>query len=304
MNKAVPSSIRIKTINHVGIPIWDRRVSLPFYRDILGLQLIPSMVDSQNIVWTRTLDGTMVHLIEPSDGETLVKPHTAFEVEDFDSTVEDLRNSGFPDISDPGERHDGQRHISIYDNDRNRLEFTTAGGLRPATRVVDANGYTSDSGTDAPVRSPSRSSANIKIITINHIGLPINDRAGCMGMYRDLLNINVIPHQIDGNSLAWTEMGDGSMVHVIDPPKSIGPRGDGRQHVAFEVADIEAAADALEEAEIEIVGAPGTRHDGQQFLFIYDPDGNRLELATRGDHSDTPRTVDENGYTSENGELL
>ena len=296
----MPGSVRIKTINHVGIPIWDRRVALPFYRDILGLQVIPSMVDSQNIVWTRTLDGTMVHLIEPSDGDTLVKPHVAFEVEDFDSAVDDVRDSNYPGFGEPGERHDGQRHFKIMDNDGNRLEFTTASGLRPSSRVVDALGYTTESGSAEAAGSPS----TIKIITINHLGLPINDRAGCMGMYRDLLNLNVIPHQIDGNGLAWTEMGDGSMVHVIDPPKSIGPRGDGRQHVAFEVANIEGTAEELEGAGVEIVDGIGTRHDGQQFLFIYDPDGNRLEIATRGDHSDTPRTVDENGYTSENGALL
>ena len=87
----MPGSVKIKTINHVGIPIWDRRVSLKFYRDILGLQVIPSMVDSPNIVWTKTLDGTMVHLIEPTDGENLVSPHSAFEVEDFDSAVDALR---------------------------------------------------------------------------------------------------------------------------------------------------------------------------------------------------------------------
>ncbi|MDP6666712.1 MAG: VOC family protein [Dehalococcoidia bacterium] len=294
------SSIRIKTINHVGFPIWDRRVSLKFYRDILGLEVIPSMVDSPNIVWTRTLDGTMVHLIEPADGENLGKPHVAFEVEDFDAAVEELQNSDFPGVTDTGERHDGQRCIFINDNDGNRLEFATASGLRASSRVADAFGYTSESGTNEVVESPSK----IKILTINQVGLPINDRAECLGMYRDLLNIRVIPHQIDGNTLAWTEMPDGSMIHVIDPPKSLGLRGDGRQHVAFEVEDLEATADALEDTGVEVVGGPGTRHDGQQFLFIYDPDGNRIEIATRGDHASTPRTADENGYTSENGELL
>ena len=296
----MPGIINIKTINHVGIPIWDRRVALKFYRDILGLRVIPSMVDSPNIVWTKTLDGTMIHLIEPSDGENLGNPHAAFEVEVFDAAVEALRTSGYPEISDAGERHDGQKCIFINDNDGNRLEFATASGLRPSTRVADALGYTTESGTNAVVNSPSK----IKILTINHIGLPISDRAECMGMYRDLLNINVIPHQIDGNSLSWTEMPDGSMVHVIDPPKSIGSRGDGRQHVAFEVIDIEASAEALIEADVEIVEGIGTRHDGQRFLFIYDPDGNRIELATRGDHSNTKRTADANGYTSENGVLL
>ena len=294
------SGIRIKTINHVGIPIWDRRVSLPFYRDILGLQVIPSMVDSQNVIWTKTMDGTMVHLVEPVDGENLARPHVAFEVTDFDLLVTDLRNSGYPGITEPDERHDGQRYVFVDDNDGNRLEFTTASRIRPSSRVADALGYTSESGESAVVDSPSA----IKIITINHVGLPIIDRAESMAMYRDLLNISVIPHQAKGNVLAWTEMADGSMVHVIDPPKAIGPRGDTRQHVALEVADLESTADALEEAEVEIVGIPGTRADGQQFLVIYDPDGNRLEIATRGDHSNTPRTTDENGHTSENGVLL
>ena len=294
------SSIRIKTINHVGIPIWDRRVSLRFYRDVLGLQVIPSMVDSQNIVWTKTLDGTMVHLIEPSDGENLVDPHTAFEVEDLDTAIADLGRSDYPELSAPGERHDGQRYIFINDNDGNRLEFTTASGLRKSFRVVDAMGYTSESGNAAVVESPSK----IKIKTINHVGIPVSNRLACMGMYRDLLNIPVIPHQIDGNTLTWTELADGSMIHVIDPPKNIGQRGDGRRHVAFEVDNIEDTAEALVEADVEIVQGIGVRHDGQQFLFIYDPDGNRIEIATRGDHSNTARTADENGYTRENGVLL
>ena len=296
----MPNSIQIKTINHVGIPIWDRRVSLKFYRDALGLQVIPSMVDSPNIVWTRTLDGTMVHLIEPPDGETLGGSHTAFEVQNFDNAVAEIKASEYHDISDVGERHDGQKCIFVADDDGNRLEFTTASGLKPSSRVADALGYTTEKGTNVVVPSCSE----IRISGINHVGLPTNNRVHAMKMYRDLLNVKVIPHQIRGNTLTWTELTDGSMVHVIDPPKSVGARGDGRQHVAFEVADIESTAEFLINTDIEIVEGIGTRHDGQKFLFVYDPDGNRIEIATRGDHSKTNRTSDENGYTSENGVRL
>ena len=296
----MPNSIQIKTINHVGIPIWDRRVSLKFYREVLGLQVIPSMVDSPNIVWTRTLDGTMVHLIEPPDGETLGGSHTAFEVQNFDNAVAEIKASEYHDISDVGERHDGQKCIFVADDDGNRLEFTTASGLKPSSRVADALGYTTEKGTNVVVPY----SSEIRISGINHVGLPTNNRVHAMKMYRDLLNVKVIPHQIGGNTLTWTELTDGSMVHVIDPPKSVGARGDGRQHVAFEVADIESTAEFLINTDIEIVEGIGTRHDGQKFLFVYDPDGNRIEIATRGDHSKTNRTSDENGYTSENGVRL
>ena len=138
--------------------------------------------------------------------------------------------------------------------------------------------------------------ARIKINTINHVGLPISDRAGAMKMYRDVMGLGVIPHQVEGNTLAWTEFEDGSMLHLIDPPAA--GRGDGRQHVAFEVDDLDVVIKALEEAGVALSGKPDVRADGQRHLFVHDPDGNRIEICTRGDHAETARTVDENGYTA------
>ncbi len=134
--------MKIKTINHVGIPVRDRKVALEFYRDLLGLEVIPSMVDSPNIVWMRAADGTMVHLIEPSDGETMVKPHFAMEAEDFDEAVKELQSSDYDVDDHTGERHDGQKCIFANDPDGNRVEFTTASGLKPSNRIADELGYT------------------------------------------------------------------------------------------------------------------------------------------------------------------
>jgi catechol 2,3-dioxygenase-like lactoylglutathione lyase family enzyme len=138
--------------------------------------------------------------------------------------------------------------------------------------------------------------ARMKIRSVNHVGIPIADRARAMKMFRDVMGLNVIPHQVDGNTLAWTEAADGTMVHLIDPPAP--GRPDGRQHVAFEVDDLDVVIEALKEAGVPLTGGPGVRHDGQRFLFISDPDGNRIEIATRGDHAHTKRKVDENGYTT------
>ena len=134
--------MKIKTINHVGIPVKDRKVALEFYRDILGLEVIPSMVDAENIVWMRAADGTMLHLIEPPPGQDAAGHHFAMEVEDFDSAVQELQASGYEVDETTGERHDGQRYIFANDPDGNRVEFTTAGGLRPSNRVADELGYT------------------------------------------------------------------------------------------------------------------------------------------------------------------
>lgn len=133
--------INIKTVNHIAIPIRDRRVSLPFYRDLMGLEVIPSMVDGPHIIWMRTADGTMVHLVEPAVGRT-PDFHNAFEVADFDATVTALRERDLQFTSRPGERYDGQRFVIVRDPDGTRTEFTTPSNLKPHGRICDELGYT------------------------------------------------------------------------------------------------------------------------------------------------------------------
>ncbi len=136
--------MKVRTINHIGLPIKDRKIALEFYRDLLGLEVIPSMVDSEKIVWMRTADGTMIHLIEPPENEGNPRYHVALEIDDFDAATKELQESGFEIEGPPGERHDGQRCIFAYDPDGNRIEFTTASGLKPSNRVADELGYTKE----------------------------------------------------------------------------------------------------------------------------------------------------------------
>ena len=135
------TGVHIKTINHVGQPITDRYKSLPIYRDLIGLEVIPAMEDGKSLVWTETQDHTMVHVIE---GAPI--PHVAFEVEDFDAALAAVRAAGIEIIKGPLERVDGQRAFYCFDPDGNRLEFTTARNLKPLARqrVVDEWGHTSE----------------------------------------------------------------------------------------------------------------------------------------------------------------
>jgi catechol 2,3-dioxygenase-like lactoylglutathione lyase family enzyme len=50
-------------------------------------------------------------------------------------------------------------------------------------------------------------------------------------------------------------------------------------HHAFEGEDFDAAKRAVGEKGITIERS-GVRHDGRRYLFIRDPDGNRVELCT------------------------
>ena len=136
--------IKIKKINHVAIPINNRKKSFSLYRDFLGLTIIPSMVDEKHVIWSKISVGTMVHLIEPPDGpgNKLVPFHVALEVENFDETVEILKKSEYQITNGPQIRHDGQRAIYIQDIDGNTIEFATHNNIKHSDRIVDAWGYT------------------------------------------------------------------------------------------------------------------------------------------------------------------
>ena len=97
------------------------------------------MVNVNNIIWMSTEDGTMVHLIEPSE-EGVMSPgwHVALEVENFNETLDILQNDLGCRLADgPGERIDGQKYAFLTDPDGNRIEITSANNLRPTRREVD-----------------------------------------------------------------------------------------------------------------------------------------------------------------------
>ena len=132
-----------------------------------------------------------------------------------------------------------------------------------------------------------------RVEKINHVGIPTDDREASIAFFRDLIGLEVIPHQIDDNPLVWTRAEDGGMVHLIEPREGVSAGF----HVALQVDDIDAALDAVNAAGIEITSGPGERHNGQRYFFISDPDGNRIEIATAGYTKDSGRSVDELGYT-------
>lgn len=135
--------------------------------------------------------------------------------------------------------------------------------------------------------------SEIKVTRINHVGIPISTRKNTLPFYRDVLGLKVIASQVDNANVVWTQLPDGAMVHPIetDDPRS------GASHVAFQVEDWDSAFAKLQELGFEIA-SHGERHDGQRFLFIADPDGNRIEITTGNDLKSNDRVSDEWGYTT------
>jgi catechol 2,3-dioxygenase-like lactoylglutathione lyase family enzyme len=135
------AKIQINTINHQSMPMRNRTRALGFWRDLLGLKVIPAQESGDGLIWMQASDGTMVHLVQRHDDDT-PNIHTAFEVDDFDEALTAMNEAGYEIIKGPLERADGQRAFYVYDPEGNRVEFTTKSGLKSSERVVDENGYT------------------------------------------------------------------------------------------------------------------------------------------------------------------
>ena len=123
------------------MPMRNRTRALGFWRDLLGLKVIPAQESGDGLIWMQASDGTMVHLVQRHDDDT-PNIHTAFEVDDFDEALTAMSEAGYEIIKGPLERADGQRAFYVYDPEGNRVEFTTKSGLKSSERVVDKNGYT------------------------------------------------------------------------------------------------------------------------------------------------------------------
>lgn len=113
----------VADIHHVSLNVSDTERSLAFYRDILGMALLPRPNFSFGGAWLDAGNGSQIHLIE-ADVPPSLGQHVAFRVEDVDRTVAELRASGV-DISDPKPVGDTDiRQAFARDPDGNLLEFS------------------------------------------------------------------------------------------------------------------------------------------------------------------------------------
>ena len=125
----------------------------------------------------------------------------------------------------------------------------------------------------------------IRTTKINHVTTMVKDTQRAMKFYNDLVGIKRIQSQVDNPNITWLQLESGIMVHLIETPDA--PAKPEGVHHAFEVEDFEGTKSILRENGFEIQ-REGIRYDGQAFLFIADPDGNRVEFCTAAGYAPAP----------------
>lgn len=121
---------QIKT-NHIAVHVADLEKSSQFYEEILDLKEIEEPFKDGLHVWYDIGGGSALHLIEAPDVPGVISKvnHLCFSMENMDSFITRLKNTGYPFEDWPGEkgkittRPDGVRQIYIQDPDGYWLEI-------------------------------------------------------------------------------------------------------------------------------------------------------------------------------------
>jgi catechol 2,3-dioxygenase-like lactoylglutathione lyase family enzyme len=87
-------------VNHVSIPCRDLDESERFYREVFGLERIPSPDFRRPVRWLQ-LGEHQLHLMETPNDRPLPGQHFGFDVDDFETAYVRLRDRGALD----GETH-------------------------------------------------------------------------------------------------------------------------------------------------------------------------------------------------------
>lgn len=112
----------LRAIQHVALNVTDLDAARHFYLDQLGLTEIDRPDFGVPGLWM-ACGATQVHLVEVDDNQPADGQHFAFEVDDVDAVVTDLRAEGIQ-VSDPFVFADGAgRQAFLHDPSGNLLEL-------------------------------------------------------------------------------------------------------------------------------------------------------------------------------------
>ncbi len=117
-------------------------------------------------------------------------------------------------------------------------------------------------------------------VKLHHVSFATRDLAASKAFFGDVLGLEEIQRPGFTFGGAWYALGD-RQLHLIENTERQGdraPRLSRSDHVALEVADLEAVREALRRHGVSFQEG-GNRHLGMEQIFCSDPDGHAIEFV-------------------------
>ena len=114
----------------------------------------------------------------------------------------------------------------------------------------------------------------LNVTQIDHVSVLITDVARSRAFFRDVLRLREIPKPKSFDFVAlWFDLGGGQTLHLLKKPQ---PDTRSPRHFALGVPDARSAREHFRERGIPTEET--TLIHGCDRFFVYDPDGNRIEV--------------------------
>jgi len=114
----------------------------------------------------------------------------------------------------------------------------------------------------------------MRIFSLDHVALVVSDLGASCRFYGDQLGLSLITRPAFDFAGAWFALGPAQALHLIMGE----PVVCSRSHFALQVASIEEVEEFLRLRGVSY-RPPRLRPDGAWQIFVYDPDGYRIELT-------------------------
>lgn len=122
-------------------------------------------------------------------------------------------------------------------------------------------------------------------LRVHHIAIICSDYQRSKTFYTQVLGLRIIREVYREQRRSYKldlAINDHYVIELFSfpqpPPRPSGPEACGLRHLAFAVADVEAAKAALEAQGVEVETIRTDEFTGRRFTFFADPDGLPLEL--------------------------
>ncbi|MFC5592816.1 SMU1112c/YaeR family gloxylase I-like metalloprotein [Lysobacter niastensis] len=120
---------------------------------------------------------------------------------------------------------------------------------------------------------------------VHHVAIICSDYARSKQFYTQVLGLRVLAEAYREARDSWKldlALPDGTQLELFSfpspPPRPSYPEACGLRHLAFEVDDVAAAAQALQGQGIAVEPLRIDEYTGRRFTFFADPDGLPIEL--------------------------
>ena len=289
----------INRLSHANLAVTDLDRAHDFYVDVLGLVVHRR---SAQALWLRApdeFDCWTIKLTLDAEAGALA---FGFRV-DSESGLDELAalhaELGLPHIWRPAEAEPGHgRSLRVRAATGHVVDFVHA---------IDEVTVAGEAGVQLPTRR-SHLRHGVGPSRLDHVNLRVPDVAGGLGYWRDALGFSISEMQVEAGGeprRVWLRRAPFS--HDVAIARDTAPR---LHHVAYAMRDAQAlinAADVLSDARAGALEYGPGRHGTTDafFLYIKDPDGNRIELF-QGDYVrdlDRPPVVWEAGDYAARGLL-